>query len=57
MSFFTDYDGHLFAEGAHLRLYEKLGAHPASVASTTSIGSSYVQTNTSTDANRFSGQV
>ncbi len=29
--FFTDYDVHLFAEGLHLRLYEKLGAHAATV--------------------------
>ena len=29
--FFTDYDAHLFAEGLHQRLYEKLGAHPATV--------------------------
>jgi 1,4-alpha-glucan branching enzyme len=25
--FFTDYDKHLFAEGTHVRLYDKLGAH------------------------------
>jgi 1,4-alpha-glucan branching enzyme len=29
--FLTDYDVHLFAEGVHQRLYEKLGAHPATV--------------------------
>jgi 1,4-alpha-glucan branching enzyme len=28
---FTDYDAHLFAEGVHQRLYEKLGAHAATV--------------------------
>lgn len=26
---FTDFDQHLFQEGSHHRLYEKLGAHPA----------------------------
>ncbi len=29
--YLTDYDAHLFAEGVHQRLYEKLGAHPATV--------------------------
>jgi 1,4-alpha-glucan branching enzyme len=29
--FLTDYDVHLFAEGTHQRLYEKLGAHAATV--------------------------
>ena len=29
--FFTEYDQHLFAEGTHVRLYEKLGAHLATV--------------------------
>jgi 1,4-alpha-glucan branching enzyme len=28
MSLFTDYDIHLFREGTHYSLYEKLGAHP-----------------------------
>src|SRR5882672_4910089 len=30
-SFLTAMDLHLFAEGTHLRLWEKLGAHPAEV--------------------------
>ena len=29
----TDYDLHLFGEGAHTRIYEKLGAHPVTVGS------------------------
>jgi 1,4-alpha-glucan branching enzyme len=29
MRFLSDFDLHLFAEGAHERIYEKLGAHPA----------------------------
>src|SRR5690554_4823526 len=28
VSLFTDYDIHLFKEGKHFHLYEKLGAHP-----------------------------
>jgi 1,4-alpha-glucan branching enzyme len=28
VSLLTDYDLHLFNEGTHCRLYEKLGAHP-----------------------------
>lgn len=28
---FSDYDEHLFAEGNHYRIYEKLGAHPAKI--------------------------
>jgi 1,4-alpha-glucan branching enzyme len=28
----TDFDLHLFAEGTHLKLYEKLGAHPVAAA-------------------------
>lgn len=30
-SLFTDFDIHLFKEGSHHRLYEKLGSHPMSV--------------------------
>src|SRR5512146_1810726 len=33
-SLLSDYDLHLFNEGAHTRLFEKLGAHPASVDGT-----------------------
>jgi 1,4-alpha-glucan branching enzyme len=31
MSLLTDQDLYLFNEGTHLRMYEKLGAHPARV--------------------------
>jgi len=30
-AFISDFDVHLFCEGTHYRLYEKLGAHPAEV--------------------------
>ncbi len=30
-TFISDFDVHLFCEGTHYRLYEKLGAHPAEV--------------------------
>ncbi|MBS2009616.1 MAG: 1,4-alpha-glucan branching protein GlgB [Cyanobacteria bacterium SZAS TMP-1] len=30
-AFISDFDVHLFCEGTHYRLYEKLGAHPAQV--------------------------
>ena len=30
-SLFTEYDIHLFKEGSHHRLYEKLGSHPMAV--------------------------
>src|SRR5262249_14777994 len=29
--FLSDYDLHLLGEGSHLRLYEKLGAHPTEI--------------------------
>ena len=32
MTLLTDFDLHLFNEGRHDRLYEKLGAHPVSVS-------------------------
>jgi 1,4-alpha-glucan branching enzyme len=33
----TDYDLHLLAEGTHYRLYEKLGAHPATLDGVTGV--------------------
>src|SRR2546423_8640981 len=35
LRFFSDFDAHLFSQGTHFRLYEKLGAHPATVGSLT----------------------
>jgi 1,4-alpha-glucan branching enzyme len=34
----TDYDLHLLAEGNHLRLYEKLGAHPTTLDDVAGVG-------------------
>ncbi len=31
MTFLTDYDLHLLSEGTHLRIYDRLGAHPVEV--------------------------
>jgi len=36
-SFLTDLDLHLFNEGSHERIYEKLGAHPRTVDGVTGI--------------------
>jgi 1,4-alpha-glucan branching enzyme len=33
----TEYDRYLFAEGSHQRIYEKLGAHPATVEGVTGV--------------------
>lgn len=30
-AFFSDFDAHLFCEGSHYRIYEKMGAHPLTV--------------------------